>query len=60
MIVINRLRWHAPTKAYLERRTTEGKTKKEIIRCLKRAVVRELYIALKTDLPNLAGALDSA
>jgi len=53
MIVINRLRWHEPTKAYLARRTAEGKTKKEIIRCLKRAVVRELYIALKTDLPEL-------
>jgi transposase len=54
LIVINRLRWHAPTKAYLERRTAEGKTKKEIIRCLKRAVVRELYTALKTDHPDLA------
>lgn len=53
MIVINRLRWHQPTKDYLERRTTEGKTKKEIIRCLKRAVVRELYRALITDLPDI-------
>lgn len=53
MIIINRLRWHPPTRAYLARRTTEGKTKKEIIRCLKRAVVRELYTALTTDLPDL-------
>jgi transposase len=53
LVVINRLRWHPPTKIYLQRRTAEGKTKKEIIRCLKRAVVRELYTALKTDLPNL-------
>lgn len=53
MIVINRLRWHPPTQTYLARRTAEGKTKKEIIRCLKRAVVRELYTALKTDLPDL-------
>jgi transposase len=53
MIVMNRLRWHAPTRAYLTRRTTEGKTKKEIIRCLKRAVVREIYRALITDLPTL-------
>jgi transposase len=50
LIVINRLRWHAPTRAYVAKRTTEGKTKKEIIRCLKRAVVRELYRALRTDL----------
>jgi transposase len=56
MIVINRLRWHAATKAYLERRTADGKTNKEIIRCLKRAVVRELYTALKTDLPDLGEA----
>jgi transposase len=56
MIVVNRLRWHDPTKAYLQRRTTEGKTKKEIIRCLKRAVIRELYRALKTDLPGFRAA----
>jgi transposase len=53
MIAINRLRWHAPTRAYLARRTTQGKTRKEIIRCLKRAITRELYTALKTDLPDL-------
>ncbi len=53
MIVLNRLRWHAPTKAYVDRRTAEGKSKKEIIRCLKRAVVREIYGALKTDFPTL-------
>lgn len=56
MIIINRLRWHQPTKDYMERRRTEQKTKKEIIRCLKRAVVRELYTALKTDLPDLKTA----
>ncbi len=53
MIVINRLRWHQGTKDYVQRRTHEGKTKKEIIRCLKRAVIRELYRALQTDLNNL-------
>jgi transposase len=54
LIVINRLRWHQPTRDYVERRTTEGKTKKEIIRCLKRALVREIYTALKTDFPQFA------
>jgi hypothetical protein len=34
---------HAPTKAYVERRTTEGLSKTEIMRCLKRYVARELY-----------------
>jgi len=52
MIVINRLRWHAPTRAYVTKRTADGKTKKEIIRCLKRAVVRELYTLLRQDLEN--------
>jgi hypothetical protein len=38
---------HDPrTKAYAARRTTEGKTKKEIIRCLKRYIAREIYKAL--------------
>lgn len=60
LIVISRLRWHQPTKDYVDRRTREGKTKKEIIRCLKRAVVRELYRALQADLPARHGLLDTA
>ena len=42
-VVIVRMRWHAPTIAYLERRTADGLSKKEIIRCLKRFVAREIY-----------------
>lgn len=53
-IIITRLRWHEPTRAYFERRSADSKTRREIIRCLKRAVVRELYRALKHDLPNPA------
>jgi transposase len=45
-IVIVRLRHHQPTRDYMTRRTTEGKTTKEIIRCLKRYVAREIYTAL--------------
>jgi transposase len=60
LIVVNRLRWHEPTKRYIARRTQEGKTKKEIIRCLKRAVVRELYRALQADLNQTTKALDAA
>jgi transposase len=33
-IVVVRLRWHQPTRDYLARRTTQGLSKKEIIRCL--------------------------
>jgi transposase len=42
-IVIVRMRSHPPTMAYVERRTGEGLNKKDIIRCLKRFVVREMY-----------------
>ena len=46
-IVIVRLRWHQPTKDYMARRTAEGKSKKEIIRCLKRYVAREVFPVLR-------------
>ena len=42
-VVLSRLRWDPRTRAYAERRTKEGMSKKEIIRCLKRYIVRELY-----------------
>jgi len=60
LMAIVRLRWHEPTRAYSEKRTAEGKTKKEIIRCLKRAIVRELYRTLKTDLENHAKRTSNA
>jgi transposase len=40
-IVFTRLGSHPATRAYAERRTAEGKSKAEIIRCLKRYVARE-------------------
>jgi len=42
-IVIVRLRHDPRTKAYLRRRTAEGMSKIEVIRCLKRYVAREVY-----------------
>ena len=42
-VVVVRMRWHEPTIAYVRRRTAEGLSKKEIIRCLKRYVAREVY-----------------
>jgi transposase len=38
---------HPPTRAYAERRTVEGLSKTEIIRCLKRYVAREIYPHLR-------------
>jgi hypothetical protein len=45
-IVVVRRRWHQPTKDYMARRLTEGKSKKEVIRCLKRYVAREVFAVL--------------
>ena len=42
-IVMVRIMWHEQTKAYVARRTGEGMSKREIIRCLKRYVAREVY-----------------
>jgi len=42
-ILVVRMRFHEPTIAYVNRRTTEGKTKKETMRCLKRLLIREIY-----------------
>lgn len=47
--VIVRMRFHEPTIAYAARRTAEGKSKREIIRCLKRYVIREVYHLVKID-----------
>ena len=56
-VVVVRLRWHQPTRDYATRRTTQGKTSKEILRCLKRYVAREVFAVLRQiDDPGLAAA----
>lgn len=45
--VIVRMRFHEPTIAYVERRIAEGRTKAEIIRCLKRFVAREIWALMR-------------
>jgi transposase len=50
-VVLSRLRWDQRTRAYVERRTKEGKSKKEIIRCLKRYIAREIYELLNPSKP---------
>ena len=47
-IVMVRLASDEPTQNYMARRTQEGRSKREIIRCLKRYVAREVYRALLT------------
>jgi transposase len=54
-IVLVRMRYDQRTRAYIQRRTSQGKTRKEIMRCLKRFVAREVYTAITnppTDLPT--------
>ena len=47
--VIVRMRFHQPTVDYVARRAADGRTKREIIRCLKRFLARELYQRVMTD-----------
>lgn len=51
-IAITRLNYHDDTKAYRDRRAAEQKSNKDIIRCLKRYLAREVYRALINDLSS--------
>ena len=46
-IVTTRMSAHPATRAYVERRTKEGLPEKDIIRCLKRYVARDVYPHLR-------------
>jgi transposase len=48
VVVINRIRHDDATKAYVERRRAEGKSDREIKRCLKRYVARQLFRQLES------------
>lgn len=37
------MRNHEPSLAYVKKRMKDGKSKSEIIRCLKRYIVREIF-----------------
>jgi transposase len=47
VIPVVRLRRHQPTRDYMARRTAEGKSKNEVMRCLKRYIAREVFHALQ-------------
>lgn len=51
-IAMVRMRSDPRTRAYVARRTTEGKSLKEIHRCLKRYIIRELYPLILADLKD--------
>jgi transposase len=48
VIAITRMRCHPETVAYELRRTSEGKTHKDVRRCLKRSIARRLYRTMQT------------
>jgi transposase len=48
-VVIVRMRHHRPTIDYVARRSAEGRTKRDIIRCLKRFLAREIYRRVMAD-----------
>jgi len=55
-LVVVRLRTHDASRAYMARRLAEGKTKKEVMRCLKRYVAREVFAAITTDAVDASAA----
>jgi transposase len=48
-IAVTQARMHPPARAYLERKQSEGKSRREAIRCLKRQLVRVVFNTLKTE-----------
>ena len=52
LIAVSRLRYCERTRAYAKRRTAEGKTKREIMRSLKRYIARGVYNSLRADLAD--------
>jgi hypothetical protein len=44
-------RWYPATRAYLDRKHAEGKSKREPIRCLKRNVARRIWRVLYATTP---------
>lgn len=55
-VAVVRMRSHHPTIAYVQRRTAEGKSPREIRRCLKRYIAREIFRQLCVEPPTNAPA----
>ncbi|WP_455681092.1 IS110 family RNA-guided transposase [Streptomyces paradoxus] len=52
--VLSRMRWEPATQKYVQRRTADGLSKREIIRCLKRCLARTIYRILCSPCPQPA------
>jgi transposase len=55
-IVMLRQTHHGPTRAYTSRRVAQGKSEREIRRCLKRSLARQLYRLLERTATNHASS----
>lgn len=53
--VIVGMRFHEPMIAYVKRRTAEGKSKRGIIRCLERYVIRGVFYLVKVPVVSVMG-----
>lgn len=53
------MRHHPPTREYVQRRTAEGKSPRDIRRCLKQYIAREIYEHLCIEKPTPTAAKDS-
>ncbi len=53
MVALVRMHHHEPTKAYIARRRAEGKTDREIRRCLKRYIARNVWRLLEHQSPHI-------
>jgi transposase len=51
IIALGRVAWDPETRAYIERRISDGKTKREAIRCLKRHLARQIWHLLDNTQP---------
>lgn len=60
LIAVCRLRYCERTRAYAARRTADGRSKRDILRCLKRYIARELFHTLRADLAALNVASTAA
>jgi transposase len=60
ILAVTRMAWDPRTRAYVDKRRAQGKSTKEIIRCLKRHIARELYRLLVPLESEPHGALPTA
>jgi transposase len=58
LICVVRMRVEERTRAYVVRRTAEGKSRREIMRCLKRYVAREVYRVLTSSVGPAGSSVD--